>query len=189
MIKLKIVAFMQQLKRLKNKHISSIFIVLCAFILSSCSSSPKKNDEDKILEEKRLNPNLVERAKENAAKNPIFDSSRKNNSGNFEFTTSNVLWRATLKTLDFIPLNNTDYSGGVIVTDWYGNTEEQIKISVKFLSNELSIESIKVITHKKECNQNNCNTKLANETFNAEIKEKIIKEARAIRIKDEKNKK
>ena len=73
---------------------------------------------------------------------------------NFEFSTSNVLWRATLKSLDFLPLVNSDYSGGVIVYDWYsGKTDAQsIKITVRFLSNELKSSSIVVSGHKKVCN-------------------------------------
>ena len=167
-------------------YLATISLIFLIF-LASCSS--KKNENDEIVKKELKNPNLVERAKENAAKNPIFDSSRKKNSGTFEFSTSNVLWRATLKTLDFIPLNNTDYSGGMIVTDWYGNSSEQIKISVQFLSNELSSTSIKVIAHKKKCKENNCFTEPANESFNIEIKDKILNEARAIKIDDDKNKK
>jgi hypothetical protein len=167
-------------------YLTTISLIFLIF-LASCSS--KKNENDEIVKKELKNPNLVERAKENAAKNPIFDSSRKKNSGTFEFSTSNVLWRATLKTLDFIPLNNTDYSGGMIVTDWYGNSSEQIKISVQFLSNELSSTSIKVVAHKKKCKENNCFTEPANESFNIEIKDKILNEARAIKIDDDKNKK
>ena len=163
------------------------FSLIFLIFLSSCA--PKKIENGEILEKKILNPNLEERAKENAAKNPIFDLSQKKSSGTFEFSTSNVLWRATLKTLDFIPLNNTDYSGGMIVTDWYGNSSEQIKISVQFLSNELSSTSIKVIAHKKKCKENNCFTEPANDSFNIEIKDKILNEARAIKINDDKTKK
>jgi hypothetical protein len=171
---------------MNQSYLATISLIFLIF-LTSCSS--KKNENDEIVKKELKNPNLVERAKENAAKNPIFDSSRKKSSGTFEFSTSNVLWRATLKTLDFIPLNNTDYSGGMIVTDWYGNSSEQIKISVQFLSNELSSTSIKVIAHKKKCKENNCFTEPANESFNIEIKDKILNEARAIKINDDKTKK
>ncbi len=174
----------------KRPMYRSFFITLSLIFfifLSSCTS--KKNVNDEVLEKKILNPNLEQRAKENAGKNPLFGSSRKKDSGTFEFGTSNVMWRATLKTLDFIPLNNTDYSGGMIVTDWYGNSSEQIKISVQFLSNELRSTSIKVIAHKKKCKENNCFTEPANDSFNIEIKDKILNEARAIKINDDKTKK
>ena len=49
------------------------------------------------------------------------------------------MWRASLETLDFLPLTTVDYSGGIIITDWYfdntGKSEESIKISIRFLSN------------------------------------------------------
>ena len=37
----------------------------------------------------------------------------------YEFSTSNPMWRASLEVLDFIPLSTVDYSGGMIITDWY----------------------------------------------------------------------
>ena len=56
---------------------------------------------------------------------------------NYEFSTSNPMWRASLETLDFLPLTTVDYSGGMIITDWYSDNNSQsesIKISVRFLS-------------------------------------------------------
>jgi hypothetical protein len=188
MIKNKYVVYLQQLKKSTKTTLFRLFIFITIASLASCSSDNKKKEEE-VLEKKRLNPNLLERARENADKNPIFNSSRSKSSSSFEFSTSNVLWRASLKTLDFIPLNNTDYSGGVIVTDWYGGTDEQIKISIRFLSNELKSTSIKVISHKKECKMGSCSTKPASQSFNEEIKDKIMNEARAIKIEDDKNKK
>ena len=186
MNKINNVAYLQHLKKQINKGFFTTVSVLTIMFLTSCTSD--KNNEE-VFKEKKKNPNLLERARENADKNPLFSSSRLKSSGNFEFSTSNILWRATLKTLDFLPLNNTDYSGGVIVTDWYGNAEEQIKISVQFLSNELSSTSVKVVAHKKECKQYNCFTRPTDNSFNLEIQNKIINEARAIKIQDDKNKK
>ena len=74
--------------------------------------------------------------------------------GNFEFSSSNPMWRATLQTLDFLPLTTVDYSGGMIITDWYSdgsNQKESIKITVRFLSNEIRSESLRIIVHKKVC--------------------------------------
>ena len=66
------------------------------------------------------------------------------------------MWRATLETLDFLPLSNVDYSGGMIITDWYNDSKtknDSIKITVRFLSNEIQSNSLKIIIHKKECTQ------------------------------------
>jgi hypothetical protein len=93
---------------------------------------------------------------------------------NYEFSTSNPMWRASLETLDFLPLTTVDYSGGMIVTDWYTDAtsaEEAIKISVRFLSNDVRSESLKVIVHKKTCLSNqNCTIALLTES---KIKEKL----------------
>ena len=66
---------------------------------------------------------------------------------NYEFSTANPMWRASLETLDFLPLTTVDYSGGMIITDWYSdnNFNESIKITVRFLSNEIATENLKII--------------------------------------------
>ena len=74
------------------------------------------------------------------------------------------MWRATVDILDFVPLTNASYSGGIIITDWFnGGAEESenrnIKITVKFLSNEVRSDALKVDVHERICNsQNNCST-------------------------------
>ena len=77
---------------------------------------------------------------------------------NYEFSTSNPMWRASLEILDFLPLSTVDYSGGMIITDWYSesNSDESIKITIRFLSNEVRSDNLKIIVHKKkmcECNK------------------------------------
>ena len=58
-------------------------------------------------------------------------------STNYEFSTSNPMWRASLEVLDFLPLATVDYSGGVIISDWYTDNDpnEALKITVRFLDN------------------------------------------------------
>ena len=176
--------------KIQQDLIKKIYLIFLALLLSISITAcyTKKENETEVLQKKPINPNAQEKAREFADKNPLFNKDRNKNGGTFEFASSNVLWRASLKTLDFIPLNNTDYSGGVIVTDWYGSGEEQIKISVRFLSNELISTAIKVIAHKRVCTKNNCKTTPADEMFNEKIKNKILNEARTIKIKEEKNK-
>jgi hypothetical protein len=120
----------------------------------------------------------------------LFGEIGKNNSGtNFEFSTSNVLWRATLKSLDFLPLVNADYSGGIIVYDWYSDKEDKqsIKVSVRFLSNELKSSSVIVTGHKKICDDvGKCFIEKLNNKFTDEIKESVISTARLLKIEDSK---
>ena len=59
-----------------------------------------------------------------------------------------------------MPLTTVDYSGGIIITDWYSDSNssnESIKITVRFLSNEVQSNSVKIIVHNKKCAANeNC---------------------------------
>ena len=106
-------------------------------------------------------------------------------SGNFQFASSNEMWRATLDLLDFTPLSNVDYSGGIIITDWFSESSDQdpIKISVRFLSTEIRADGLKVIIYKKICkknDKNNCKTVQDNTTLGQEIKLAILKKAATI---------
>ncbi len=111
----------------------------------------------------------------------------------YEFSTSNPMWRASLETLDFLPLTTVDYSGGIIVTDWYtdaSSSQDAIKISIRFLANDIRSESLKVTVHKKTClNNQNCKVSLLTDS---KIKEKlhstIIRKA-AVLEKESKKKK
>ena len=111
-----------------------------------------------------------------------------NRSGEFDFASSNEMWRASIEMLDFIPLSSADYGGGMIITDWYNDgsvTNESIKIVVKFLSNEIRADGIKVTVFKKKCNLNtdpsSCMTS-ENENLADEIKVAILKKASMIKI-------
>jgi len=98
----------------------------------------------------------------------------------YEFSTSNPLWRASLEALDFLPLTTVDYSGGVIISDWYSDTNvnEAIKITIRFLSNEIRSDSIKIQIHKKTCKQNlNCKTELIRSSISQELTRSILTSA------------
>jgi len=147
---------------------------------------------EKIL----IEPDPQKRAREFADKGGgIFGdiNNKKSSSTSVDFASSNVMWKATLKTLEFLPLSNTDYSGGIIVYDWYSQTNnprEQIKISVRFLSNELKSDSIKVIAHKKICDSaEKCSNSTLDEKFSNTVKENIITSARLLKIEEAKKEK
>ena len=111
---------------------------------------------------------------------------------NYEFSSSNPLWRATLETLDFLPLTTVDYSGGVVITDWYSenNNNEQIKLSVRFLSNEIRSDSLKIVVHKKTCSNNtNCKTFLSNSNvIKNELRSTILRKASLLQKSDKEKK-
>jgi len=173
----------------KNSHKNLFQLLLFAFLmilLNHCAKIDPITGE-KVLQE----TDPVKKARDFAAKQGgMFGDIGKNNSGtNFEFSTSNVLWRATLKSLDFLPLVNADYSGGIIVYDWYSDKGENqsIKISVRFLSNELKSSSVVVAGHKKICdNLGKCFIEKLDNKFTDEIKESVISTARLLKIEDSK---
>ena len=111
----------------------------------------------------------------------------------YEFSTSNPLWRASLEILDFLPLTTVDYSGGMIITDWYteDNASEAIKITVRFLANDIRSDSVKVIVHKKKCvSGSNCKINLLNNsTIANELRTTIIRKAAEIEIASKDKKK
>ena len=112
---------------------------------------------------------------------------------NYEFSTANPMWRATLETLDFLPLTTVDYSGGTVITDWYSenNSNESIKITVRFLSNEIRSDNLKIIVHKKKCSApSNCTTSLLkSNTIQSELISTIVQKAALLERADKKKKK
>ena len=99
----------------------------------------------------------------------------------YQFASSNAMWRATLEILDFLPLSNVDYSGGIITTDWYNEgvaSNESIKITVRFLTNEIRADGLKIIVHKKKCSlQQECSVKKISSTLSNELRAAILKKA------------
>ena len=100
---------------------------------------------------------------------------------NYQFASSNPMWRATLEILDFLPLANVDYSGGIITTDWYNEgtaSNESIKITIRFLTNEVRADGLKIIVHKKKCTvQQKCTVRKISSALETELQVAILKKA------------
>ena len=166
--------------------------LIFSILIASCAKNDPSTGEKVLIE-----TDPYKKAREFADKGGgIFGDINKINKSqgtNFEFASSNVLWRATLKSLDFLPLLNADYTGGVIIYDWYsqtGNPKEQIKISVQFLNNELRSDSIKIIAHKKICETaERCSNSTLDQNFANSIKDSIITSARTLKIEEAKKEK
>lgn len=178
---------------MKFKNLSILLIFL--FSISNCTLFKKNEDvensnKETIEKKKRINPNVEERTKEARDKGLTIFGKKVGEGGVVSFATSNVMWRASLEVLDFMPIESVDYGGGVIVTDWYKKNiseKEEIKIRIQFLSNELAPSSIKILSHKKICTElSNCKIVKANNIINKEIKKSIINKARELKIADEK---
>ena len=85
--------------------------------------------------------------------------------------------------IDFMPLTTVDYSGGIIITEWFSsesnteNTNRELKITVRFMTNEIRADAIKVLVFEKSCMQNNCKTKKIKSKLEGELKLAILKKA------------
>lgn len=163
-----------------------IILLLCLLILNSCSGFFKKTDA------RQIPTSGPERARKNLEEGrgisikSATDTFR-GGGGTFEFNSANPLWRASIEVLDFLPLSNVDYSGGLITTDWYSDSasNRSLKISIRFLTNEISANSLKIIVHERVCSNNNCSTKLIASKIEEELKRAILSKAAEL----EKNKK
>ena len=161
------------------------FLATIIFHLNSCGIyRPTDAREFPPEPKKRVKKNLDE-----GRGFRLFDKDERG--GVFDFATSNELWRASLDTLDFMPLMSADYGGGILITDWYNennNFKNYIKISIRFLTTEIRSDALNVKVYTKKCvNINNCTIN----QDNPEIKSKLISTilAKASKYKQEKNKK
>ena len=136
----------------------------------------------------------LERAKKNVSegRGVSLGGLAKSRSTTYEFSTSNPLWRASLDILDFMPMATIDYSGGAIVSDWYndGSNNESIKITIRFLSNEVRSDSLKVVVHKKSCSTNQtCKiNRVQNSILVEELQGSILRRAAKIKVEQRKKK-
>ena len=177
-------------KKINTKKILFTFFAVI-FLITSCAN---KNNSD--LENKNRPLSAEEKRKRNidegrgASIGSVLDDLK--GGTNYEFSTSNPMWRASLETLDFLPLTTVDYSGGVIITDWYSenNNNESIKITIRFVSNEIRSDSVKIIVHKKTCANNlNCKTNLiSNNLIKDELRSTILRKASLLAKADKKKK-
>ena len=110
----------------------------------------------------------------------LMDKVENSGGGNFEFASSNELWRASLDVIDFMPLTSANYSGGIIITDWYSeNSEgESIKITIRFLSNEIRADALEIKVFYKKCDVNlNCKISEKSSNLSIELQKEILKKA------------
>jgi hypothetical protein len=155
-----------------------VFLGLIALFLAGCNGKLPGGDARKFPAdpEKRVQQNLSE------GRGFKLSEFGTNKGGVFEFASSNELWRASLDVIDFMPLLSVNYSGGVIVTDWYSaeeNSNENIKISIRFLSNEVRSDALDIKIFKRECKLSLANCKISenNGILNTELKTEILRKA------------
>ena len=153
-----------------------LFFFTIAFFLNSCG--PLKY---KPVDARKVSQNADDRVKKNIEEGKGFRLMGGKKGGTFDFASSNYLWRATLDTIDFMPLVSANYSGGIVITDWYSennNENESIKISVRFLSNEIRSDALDIKVFLKECDGSlNCTINQNKGKLSSELMASILRKA------------
>jgi len=168
-------------------------LTLCLITLSACGKGFFKPGDAR-----KVSPDPRERVKKNLEEGKGFRlndaiKGATKKGGNFEFASSNELWRASLDIIEFMPLTSANYSGGIIITDWYSNNNnpnETIKITIRFLSNEVRSDAIDINVFYKKCTTaSNCVVQKDNNSIETELRKEILKKATLYqRQKKDKNK-
>jgi hypothetical protein len=158
-----------------------IFICILPFLLNSCADLIANRGDAR-----KSPPNPELRVKKNMEEGRGFrlmDAVNKTRgSTNFEFASSNELWRASLDAINFMPLSSANYSGGIIITDWYSNDQdnnESIKITIRFLTNEIRSDALDIKVFRKLCTSlNKCKISENSGQLTKELRSKILKTAK-----------
>ena len=155
-----------------------LLIILISFIyIASCSGGKIPG-----ADARKISPNPKDRVQKNLEEGRGFRllGNNKKNSGEFDFASSNELWRASLDTLEFMPLALANYSGGIIVTDWYsdGGNNESVKISIRFLSNEIRSDALAIKVFYKNCSiDQSCKITDRSSALSIDLTKKILGKA------------
>ena len=175
------------------KYLTTNLLLIFLLVLTSCKNPFRYTDTREVPTDAK------ERVKKNIEEGRGISFGRGPKGGGvFDFASSNELWRASIEVLDFVSFTNASYSGGILITDWFSgktNTEENnqrdLKITVRFLSNEIRADGVKVIIHEKICKDKsklNCNINKIQSSIGNDIKLAILKKA-ALLKKESENKK
>ena len=171
------------------KFLNVVLLIFSLALLNSCQALKYKK-----VSAKDYPPDPKLRIKKNMEEGRGFRlmDTIERGGGKFEFASSNPLWRATLDTISFMPLMSANYSGGIIITDWYSDNSdknESVKISIRFLSNEIRSNSLDIKLFIKQCSTtlNNCEITENTGSIVKELNKSILKKA-AIYEKQFKNK-
>ena len=160
----------------RKKIILAFFTIITFSLINGCGIWDP-------ADARKVSPNADERVRKNLeeGKGITIMGGIKGGKTSYQFASSNPMWRASLEILDFLPLSNVDYSGGIITTDWYNEgtaADESIKITIRFLTNEIRSDGLKIIVHKKKCSvQQTCSVRKISSALEHELQVAILKKA------------
>jgi len=181
---------------MKLNNLITCFILILTFLLTTSCKNPFR-----WTDAREIPVNAQDRVQKNLEEGRGIQfgiGKNRGTGGTFDFASSNELWRASIKVLDFVSFTNASYSGGIIITDWFAGNQNstdnknlrELKITVRFLSNEIRADAIEVIIHEKICekkDKTNCRIKKIKSNIQNEVKLAILKKATI--LKNESNKK
>ena len=158
----------------------TLLLITVAFFFTSCGIYKRSDVKDNPV-------NVNQRVKKNIESGKGIRFGKGSSKGGvFDFASSNELWRASIDILDFVPFTNVSYSGGIIITDWFSgnskveNEKRELKITVRFLTNEIRSDALDIRIHERLCNLDSiydCNTNKITSNLENEIKLAILKKA------------
>ena len=158
----------------------TLLLITAAFFFTSCGIYKRSDIKDNPV---NVNQRVAKNIEEGRG---IRFGKRSSQGGVFDFASSNELWRASIDILDFVPFTNVSYSGGIIITDWFSgnskveNEKRELKITVRFLTNEIRSDALDIRIHERLCNLDSiydCNTNKITSNLENEIKLAILKKA------------
>ena len=172
--------FNQRVMNILIKFTKQAAILIIFLVISGCGIYKK-------VDARKVPVNVNDRAAKNIEEGrsfKLFDP-KNTRGGDFQFSSSNELWKASLDVIDFMPLSSVNYSGGIIITDWFNDVSQtenirDIKITIKFLSNEIRADGLQVDVHERICKKNNSNSCKINKIkskISSELKLAILKKA------------
>ena len=165
---------------IKNISKTVFFSLIAVFFLNSCNGKLPGGDARKFPDDpkKRVEQNL----KEGRGFKLMDAMKNEQRGGVFDFASSNELWRASLDVIDFMPLSSVNYSGGIIISDWYSseqNSNESIKVSIRFLTNEIRSDALDIKVFNRKCVKSliDCKITSSEGVVVTELKKEILKKA------------
>ncbi|MEG3616930.1 DUF3576 domain-containing protein [Magnetovibrio sp. PR-2] len=136
-----------------------LLATICTLILGACEGGKvmtvRKNRAGEIGKQyEETNPRETIFGGESVFGN---DSKSRGGSAGGALGVNTYLWRATLDTIAFMPMNSADPFGGVIITDWYSPPEtpaERFKLNIIVLDKALRADGVRVSVFRQIYDQN-----------------------------------
>ncbi len=175
------------------RHTSLIICFIIAFSLAGCSfkdikreasypTRPEASGSDKIIYSTEKRDTIWG---DESLTSRFFNKDKDKNQGT-GIGVNSFLWRASLDTISFLPVQNADPFGGVILTDWYEDPSsqgERFKINVYIMDRQLRSDGVKVSVFKQALDNNgNWRDSTVEKTTNVQIENTILTRARELRV-------